>query len=257
MSLTDSHTGFFGKVRSHGDFVTRRLPVSFTRIWDDWLQASLHASRDHLGPLWLKTYLNSPIWRFALAPGACGAQAWAGVLMPSVDRVGRHFPLTIAASVLGTTPLLEWMAETGAWYDQLETLALSALQDDFTLDKFDANLSLIRAPLEATVSTNEYNVAAQGQSIAHVMALENLDHLKDAIPQLSWAITAASLRGHSLWWTEGSQQIAPNVLVHKGLPTASLFPAMLDGQWLAHGWHDVGIAKSGHSSATQTTTQHE
>lgn len=237
--------GFFGKVRSHGDFVMRRLPISFTRVWDDWLQAALQASRDHLGPLWLETYLNSPIWRFALAPGACGAQAWAGILMPSVDRVGRHFPLTIAIAAPSSCPLLKWVAETGAWYEQLEALALSALRDDFEFDTFDFTLSRIAAPQGCAVSTSELKVSPQNQG--HVMTLENLDHLKDAIPRLSMTITAALLDDYSLWWTEGSQKITPSVLVHKGLPTASSFPALLDGQWLAHGWHDDGALRSDRS----------
>ena len=235
MNLPDPHPGFFGKVRSHGDFVARRLPASFTRVWDDWLQAALRASREQLGPGWLGTYLNSPIWRFALAPGACGPHAWAGVLMPSVDRVGRHFPLTIAAGGVGAAPLLDWMAlaQVHAWYDSLETLALSSLLDDFSLDTFDATLRLNAAPPGADACGDAPPVGPRG----HVMALPDLDALGGAIPQLSRMIAAATLEGHSLWWTQGSQQVAPCVLVHPGLPAARSFTALLDGQWRAHGWH--------------------
>ena len=45
---------------------------------------------------WLDGYLASPSWRFLLMPGVMDGQPWAGVLMPSVDRVGRYYPLTIA-----------------------------------------------------------------------------------------------------------------------------------------------------------------
>ena len=37
--------GFYGKLPSEGDFVTRRLPWEFTSVWDDWLQQGMHASR--------------------------------------------------------------------------------------------------------------------------------------------------------------------------------------------------------------------
>ena len=97
--LSPASAGWYGKVPSLGDFVTRRLPGSFVAAWDDWLQASIAASRATLGPRWQPLYLNCPIWRFALFPGACGPGAWAGVMMPSVDRVGRCFPLTIAATI--------------------------------------------------------------------------------------------------------------------------------------------------------------
>jgi type VI secretion system protein ImpM len=82
-------TGFFGKLPGNGDFVHRRLPRSFVDPWDRWIQRGVAASRTQMGETWLDTYLKSPMWRFVLAPGPCGTQGWMGVLMPSVDRVGR------------------------------------------------------------------------------------------------------------------------------------------------------------------------
>lgn len=208
----------------------RRLPVSFTSVWDNWLQTSLQASRKHFGHLWLDTYLNSPIWRFALAPGVCGAQAWAGILMPSVDKVGRHFPLTIAISVSNPIPIPEWMEETGVWYDQLEELALSALRNDFDLAAFDVALSLIAVPPKCTVSSHEPKVSDQNRG--HAMTLTKQNHLQVAVRQLSPRNTAAMLNDHSLWWTGGSSHIKPSVLIREGLPVASSFSDLLEGQRL-------------------------
>ena len=134
MTTQRDAAGFFGKVPSHGDFVTRRLPVAFTEPWDAWLQAGMADSRAKLGDDWLPIYLNSPIWRFALGAGVCGPQAWCGVMMPSVDRVGRYFPFTIACEVDGTG------MPAPAWYAALEDLALSALQAGFSLEDCDAAL---------------------------------------------------------------------------------------------------------------------
>ncbi|MEA5671269.1 type VI secretion system-associated protein TagF [Pseudomonas sp. MH2] len=39
-----SRTGFYGKLVTHGDFLSRRLSPTFVRGWDDWLQAGLRAS---------------------------------------------------------------------------------------------------------------------------------------------------------------------------------------------------------------------
>ena len=33
--------GFYGKLPSEGDFVTRRLPWEFTSAWDDWLNPEI------------------------------------------------------------------------------------------------------------------------------------------------------------------------------------------------------------------------
>src|SRR5262245_59038751 len=91
--------GFFGKLPTHGDFLRRDLPDSFVNPWDEWLQRALARSRDSLGDTWRPTYLTSPAWRFVLAPGACGERAWAGVLIPSMDRVGRCYPFCVAVAL--------------------------------------------------------------------------------------------------------------------------------------------------------------
>ncbi|HEX8592997.1 MAG TPA: type VI secretion system-associated protein TagF [Pseudomonas sp.] len=226
----DSGTGFFGKVTSHGDFVVRRLPHGFVQPWDAWLQNLLHASRGQLGQQWLGTYLSSPIWRFALAPGVCGDNAWAGLLMPSVDRVGRHFPLTLAARVADDAPLLEWMIQGGIWYDQLESLALWSLQADFSLELFDATLNDISMPDSPGAQMQKQETVA-GQYRNHVLSLSGFDQLSEVTRDLHAAPTA-----QTLWWTDGSEKVSPCVLQCQGLPTAASCTAMLDGQWKERGW---------------------
>ncbi|HSY26096.1 MAG TPA: type VI secretion system-associated protein TagF, partial [Burkholderiaceae bacterium] len=150
MDHVDVAPGFFGKVTSHGDFVSRRLPPAFLDKWDVWLQQGLQTSKEQLGAAWLDTYLTSPIWRFALSNDVVDGHAWAGVLMPSVDRVGRHFPLMIAACVPTQGPLLHWLADGETWYDELEALALSSLENNFLLEDFDAALqakSMLPVPI--------------------------------------------------------------------------------------------------------------
>jgi type VI secretion system protein ImpM len=199
--------GFFGKVSTHGDFVARRLAPSFQQPWDAWLQDGLQASRRALGSRWLAIYLNSPMWRFALAPGVCGATACAGVLMPSVDRVGRHFPLTVAGD--GAAPL-DQLTQHGQWYALLEELALSTLRDDFVLDAFDAALCALAMPHPGSAPPTVFTLQPGQVPDAPLLA----------------AIAAAALDRHSLWWTDGSADIAPCLMVCCGLPS---FCALLAG----------------------------
>ena len=91
--------GFYGKLPILGDFLSRRLPAGFVQTWDTWLQEALSTSKQQLSAEWLESYLYSPIWRFILSAGACGPTAWAGILLPSVDKVNRCFPFTIAVSI--------------------------------------------------------------------------------------------------------------------------------------------------------------
>jgi type VI secretion system protein ImpM len=131
--------GCFGKLRGNGDFVTRRLPASFVEPWDAMLQAGLLAGRAARGRAWLDAYLTAPLWRFALGGGVLGESGWAGVLMPSVDSAGRHFPLTIAAPVAAHAwPL--WRAHADAWFERCGALALATLEEGACLADFDAAL---------------------------------------------------------------------------------------------------------------------
>lgn len=70
--------------------------------------------------------------------------------------------------------------------------------------------------------------------------MDGLESLAGAMPQLNGLIATVMLERHRLWWTESSQQVAPCLLVHRGLPAACSFTALLDGQWLAHGWQGSG-----------------
>jgi type VI secretion system protein ImpM len=230
--------GFFGKVTSHGDFVSRRLPRSFQNAWDGWVQAGLQESRQALGQGWLPTWLDSPIWRFALAPGVCGEDGWAGLLMPSVDRVGRHFPLTLAARWPGQAALLDCVTLHDPWFGRLEELALSSLRDDFSLTAFDAALWALESPAG--------DAGAPLQAPAGTVIARDCGplHPPSASVELLRAVTAAALHGQALWWTDGSPRIAPCLLVCRGMPAPAAFTALLDGDWQGHGWAADGSSIS-------------
>ncbi len=209
-------TGYFGKVSTHGDFVTRGLPPQQVQAWDAWLQACVQASQDRLGTAWLERYLTSPVWRFAIAPGVLGPAGLGGVMMPSVDRVGRYFPLMLGAP--GGPALLDWFHGQAAWYDAIEDLARASLDAGFALARFDG------APEPKPGAGVE-----AGMTPAAAWRLP----LKE---DLTAAVANAALRGHSLWWTEGGPLVEPSVLVCRGMPQATGFAAMLDGSWAVSGW---------------------
>ena len=214
--------GFFGKVVSHGDFVSRRLPAVFLNTWDAWLQGGLQCSRERLGAQWLQVYLCSPVWRFALAAGVCGEQGWAGVMIPSVDRVGRYFPLTLACAG-EDVPLLARLERDALWYGQLERLALSALSEGFSLEAFDDGvLAMPRPGCWALASYS--NVAV---TPPRWFDLPDAERIGEGMPQLSAQIEPPSR--HSLFWTEGSPRVAPSVWVGEGLPDSETFADMLGG----------------------------
>lgn len=118
--------GAYGKIPALGDFFRIGAVKPFSDPWDQWLQTVLRQSRDTLGAQWGDCYMTAPIWRFKIGAGLAGACPASGILMPSVDRVGRQFPLTLV-SVCGDL--------SDDAFAQAEDLALAALDDAMTRDR--------------------------------------------------------------------------------------------------------------------------
>ena len=117
--------GFYGKLPAHGDFIRFRADAGFVLAWDGWLQQCFAASREQLGAGWDEAYQNAPIWRFCFGAGLCGPDAIVGVMMPSQDRVGRMFPLTVFQKRGGTPDAAQLDAEPAM--TQVEDAMLHAL----------------------------------------------------------------------------------------------------------------------------------
>ncbi|ADU34775.1 type VI secretion system-associated protein TagF [Variovorax paradoxus] len=134
--------GWFGKLPGMGDFAHRRLPESFRTVWDQWLQRGLARLRDRHAD-WTAHYLEAPIWCFALGPQVAGERGWIGVLMPSVDGVGRYFPFTLAVELAGdVSDALQGEALVAAlqWWALATQAALEGLDGDLDALRFDAVL---------------------------------------------------------------------------------------------------------------------
>ncbi|MDQ0082521.1 type VI secretion system protein ImpM [Variovorax boronicumulans] len=134
--------GWFGKLPGMGDFAHRRLPEAFRAVWDQWLQRGMARLRDRHAD-WTERYLEAPIWCFALGRQVAGEQAWIGVLMPSVDGVGRYFPFALAMeldrSVSGQLQG-EALAMALQWWAHATQAALEGLDGDLDALRFDAVL---------------------------------------------------------------------------------------------------------------------
>jgi type VI secretion system protein ImpM len=138
--------GLFGKLPVKGDFLRLNLPPGFERPWDDWQQALLLAGREALGKAWQTRYLEAPIWRFTLAAGLAGEAPVLGVMAPSLDRVGRQFPLTLVARCAPDAPPLPIHLAAADVFDALEEIALLAVTEDTALEVLMEQLSGLDLP---------------------------------------------------------------------------------------------------------------
>ena len=197
-----AEAGLFGKLPSRGDFVQLGLPGSFVRPWDAWLQQAMAGSQGCMGDAWLPAYLESPVWRFMLPDGMCGPGAVLGLLMPSVDRVGRYFPLTLAA-VFPPGAGVPAEDAAGRWLEVCEDAGRAALDDDVPPDE-----------------------------VARLVA----GQVPGPMPgQVRDAGAAAEESRSGVWWTDGGPRVAATRLVLATLPDAAQFAVMLGAGMLGAG----------------------
>jgi len=128
MSEPGSPPGCFGKLPCAGDFLRRRVPDEFVLPWDDWLQQGLVDARQRLGDRFSEMFLTFSVWHFLLPPGAADADAWIGVMMPSNDRVGRLFPMTIVEPLAPVELARQQPGAMESRLDELSKLGLAALE---------------------------------------------------------------------------------------------------------------------------------
>lgn len=194
--------GLFGKLPWTGDFLQHGLPARFVGPWDDWLMRVLAASRSTLGPRWDDAYLLSPPWRFRLAPGLIGPTGWAGVFASSVDRVRRHYPLTLAFEIAAEDDVRQAVGEPVL--DLLEEAALGLIAQEQPLPEA---LDALRPRFEAARAGNIAPVSADAQQNDRA----------------------------SRWW-HGPWHQWPAVALHSaGLPEPEACIGFFSGEWPRHG----------------------
>jgi type VI secretion system protein ImpM len=191
-SLAGATIGFCGKLPVRGDFVTSRLPRSFVDPWYDWLQHGLATSRKALGDEWEPAWNEAPIWRFALAAGICGPDTVLGLWMPSIDRIGRQFPITFAA-IVQDGDRTELIGASGPFLTAAETAGLDGLAQDLEPEQIDRRI-----------------------------APEAWDRTSDAA-----APAELDLTGNAVWWSDGGPRVPAAVLATNALPNEAVFIGML------------------------------
>ncbi|MBB4010031.1 type VI secretion system-associated protein TagF [Allorhizobium taibaishanense] len=176
--------GFFGKLPSHGDFLSEGLERDMVATLDAWIRGGLYACEQEFGAAWAELFAASPPWRFIVEKGVWDGAAHAGVMVPSRDRVGRSFPLIVMAQMhrFSYHPRTLFLDHT--WFMAAEGLAESTLTREFDLGRFTENLKRMRLPR----------------------------------PQEDEGAATASKDGTALWWYIDPQTAKPQGLRLSGQP---------------------------------------
>ena len=215
--------GMFGKLPSRRDFVSYNMPRPFLDHWEEWLQAGVAASKHALGSRWQELFLTAPIWRFWLGSKVYGT-AVSGALMPSVDGIGRYFPLTLCACEPAEQQLLPPPSgQLDAWHQTCEDFLLCMLDDH--LDEEPAIL-LERVPF-APVAERFSLLPQAGRML--VWSGGDGGSLASAFRSLQIMNDEEMHGGRSYWWTQGGAAHPPQLLAMNGRADANLMASLLTG----------------------------
>jgi len=132
--------GLYGKIPGKGDFIKRNVTDFDIDIVDKWFQQGMQKSRSHLESQWLQKYAVAPIWHGYLPSGLVCNSACLVVFMPSVDRVGRHFPLILIQPLETQLRTFDDLKKYSSWFVLAEELLLDGLEPDVNYEQFSAQV---------------------------------------------------------------------------------------------------------------------
>lgn len=220
----------YGKLLAKRDFIAENLSRGFLDVFEPWLHGALAASRLELGARWQETYFAAPIWRFWLGEGYCG-RAILGAFMPSVDGVGRSFPLVAFASApAGHMFARPDVDPQDAWFDALEAFLLATLE---TRAYGDVTAALAGLPDPRHQPRAE--PAAAVTVLPGGMAALRPEPGAPLLADLSAAEDAANRVHGTCWWTIGGADFPAAAVCGRQLPPAATFSSFLTGRLVPAG----------------------
>lgn len=201
--------GVFGKLPARRDYVQQGLDRRLMEVLDPWLQNGIAASRERLGAGWLDAWLCAPIWRFWLGRRIAGRTV-LGAMMPSVDGVGRYFPLCVIGSAERLAP--PELDDHAGWFASVESLMLAALAEDGSYEALLVGLEMLPAArvIPSPVGTTQSgDVSGQFSALRAEMLDEFLEH-------------------HSCWWVPSPDGVQPTrALIRRGMPGAEEYADLI------------------------------
>lgn len=237
-SHAQPRVAWFGKLPGQGDFVGRRMPRAMSGAWDDWLSHGLGRLKASGQGDWERTFTQAPLWSF-VACGSKGAAPSCGVLAPSIDRVGRCYPLTVIAVGEGKRQALESDGVLGRFFEEACHAVIEARRLALPADALDSQLSRLPWPFTAApaspAAASPGPASTAGQAGAMAGILSDLGMGQGSAPGRGGAVFSRGreiLRAGqpaSFWWAHAAGPSAGRSCEHWGEPNESLFLRLFGG----------------------------
>ena len=220
--------GLFGKLQSKRDFIAIATPRAFLSTWEPWVQGGISASRTALVDKWQQAFLTAPIWRFWLGPDLCGTAA-TGAIMPSMDGVGRYFPLTVVALAgEGEAPPPPEIDPQDEWFATIEDFLFSTLDAGRTFEAVTAALAALPPP---PPGAREIPAGVESLAPRAGVIARGEGGYSGLFSQARQADHTGACAAMTFWWTAGGEGYPPVALACPRMPDPWLFTGMLTGDF--------------------------
>ncbi|ALQ09902.1 MULTISPECIES: type VI secretion system-associated protein TagF [Pseudoalteromonas] len=241
MSDTIINIGYLGKVPSLGDFVQDNVSKAFSEHWEQWLQAAIAVSKEQLGEAWQDNYLVAPVWHFALSPNIVGDNGVMGTIIPSMDAVGRHYPFTLLSETQ-SDPIA--ILNSGVFSLEYEDVVLKVLEGSVDLFSWRKEVTQTLNIMTAEKKQVSYSHSPDKNKAGEAFEFSGTELSDNVLEDAMHAILHKKHGDYSVWWTHGSFNIKPMVLITSALPPVNQVAAMLDGRWKHWEWNYTQVKNS-------------
>jgi len=233
--------GYYGKTPHRGDFVRYNLPRIFVSVWDDWMQQVLLQGEKTHESNWHERYLEGAGYWFTLSTGIAGDMSWGGIMIPSVDKVGRRFPFCLAAALPEGMPAVVAPGRLNSTFQALDQLATAIHSPELEFDQIQRQLEELAdsvnptsaSAVDAPSPSNERNVEPKDAQVQiHVDECSPLDNPADASTLLD-AVLIDAVFQYSVWIARDVDRAG--MFLTSGLPIDRSGVALFDADWAGSG----------------------
>jgi len=164
------------------------------------------------------------------------------VLVPSVDRVGRYFPLSIVASLPAEVSCVGLLTAGDDWFGAAEAILIRVLDGRIAdVDEFDRVVNELGVPL-AELRKHAGDTLALNATADVVLPLRDARELAPRLVELADSLLAQRRTVPQTYWlTQGSARVSPRFLAVTGLPPATQFAPMLNGEFAPLEWQHIPL----------------
>lgn len=219
--------GFFGKLPSYGDFIKRNVSPAVIDYWDNWILQAFDNSRSELKEQWKGHFFTSPIWRFTIDSRIVSNETISGLMMPSVDSIGRCYPFFVFCRFSANTDTIKLASMIDDCHEKCEEFLLNLLDTE-------------RPDLEMILSQiSQFYEPIKRQHIPKIQKTASLRHEiyehnginEKAFCEVNESFLSALVEQHyapmTVWHRASSQTLPSQYRYFKGMPPIHSFSSFL------------------------------